>query len=988
MRPTDGAQDAAIAGATTIGRRPWHKTLRALREARGVTQEGWAALLGVSRKTVQRWESGARAPDPGAEAAILRYCQEAGLFRAFARGPLAGRTLTEGNLRDVFAEARWHGPGHGAPPQSRPPDGAPEPDRPGEPGGPNGAVAPAPAAQSPAAATTSLPVQTVQTTNLPAPLTSFVGREEELAAVRRVQAGTRLLTLTGAGGCGKTRLALAVADELRWAYPHGVWFVDLAPLSEQSLLPAVVAAALAVRTTGQQQPMEALLGALRSRRLLLLLDNCEHLLPACAVLAETLLRACPYLEVVITSREPLGILGETVWRVPPLAVPPEAPVGAPGGAAPGVATSTPGLGTTDAEQLFVERARLRRPGFVPTLGDAAGIAEICRRLDGIPLAIELAAARTSVLSVEQIAARLDDRFRLLTGGTRAALPRQQTLRAAMDWSYDLLTAQEQATLRALSVFAGGFTLEAAEAVCDFGFWIADFGLAASSAESRVEHEPQSQIQNPKSAIDVLDLLAHLVDKSLVFADEQGQVVRYRVLQTVRQYAAECLEQSGEATQARARHAQYFLDLAEQAAPEVMGPDQARWHAHLETERDNLRAALAWSVEQGDAPRALRFATALRWFWYRQRHWDEGSTWPARVLALPGAQELTPLRAEVLEGAGLFAMWREPAAAQAMWEESIAIDLQHGRPARAAQTHVFLAWLLIRLWRLEEAHARAETAVSLAEAAGDAGRRAIALALLAAVAARRGEHAAARAHHAEALALRHASGDVSGQSLLLLDMAKAAFLAGDGPLARTRAEEALRAARGAGIRQAVEEELRLITRVALAQGDLATAAARATELVEHVQGQGLRAEADALAVLGQVTQAGGDPAGAAARYREALELARRLADPGEAHPVLYRDTGDQPGVALALEGTAGLCAPAAPAPALHLAGAADALRVRARQPLTAAERAALDRALAAAREALGLDEAEQAWAAGTAAAIEDVIALALEALPVSSEGKLR
>ena len=442
---------------------------------------------------------------------------------------------------------------------------------------------------------------------------------------------------------------------------------------------------------------------------------------------------------------------------------------------------------------------------------------------------------------------------------------------------------------------------------------------------------------------------------------------------MRQYAAGRLESGGEAARARGAHARYYLHLAERASPEVLGPDQARWHAHLETEHDNLRAALAWFVQAGDAAAALRLAAALRWFWYRRRHWDEGYALPARVLALPGAQARSAVRAEVLEGAGLFAMWRDPPGAQAMWEESIAINLEGEHPARAAQTYVFLAWLLLRLWRLDEAGARAAAALELAAGAGDASRRAIALALLGAVAARRGEHATARERYELALALRRQGGDVAGLSLLLLDMAKAAFLAGDVALARARAEEALQAARGAGIRQAIEEELRLIARMALAQGDLPVAAARADELRAHVQGRGTGAEADALAFCGQVAQAGGDLVRAAARYGETLRLAQRLADPGEAAPVLFRDAGDQPGVAVALEGTAALVAYARPAQALRLAGAAGALRARARQPLTAGEGAALDRALAPARRRLG------SAAPGPDGAIEEAMALALEAL---------
>ncbi|MBI2761498.1 MAG: helix-turn-helix domain-containing protein [Chloroflexi bacterium] len=442
----------------------WNVVPRAVREARGITLEGWGARLGVSRTTVHRWERGERAPDPGAEAAILAYCREVALFRSYDRGPLAGLTLTAELLQDLIAEARWHVTGTpaapilpGGPPATSPSGGTPSP------------AAPPPA-------------------NLPARLTSFVGREQETADVRRVQAGTRLLTLTGAGGCGKTRLALALADGFLWAYPHGVWWVDLAPLSDPVLLPQVVASALAIRPTGQQSLTEALIDALRERHLLLVLDNCEHLLPACAELVETLLRACPHLEVVATSRESLGIGGETVWRVPPLGVrgwglgdgeglPPgprsqtQASDQRPGTVRDGQgALSSPSpnphpLTPTDAEQLFVERARLQQPDFALTSGNAAAVMEICRRLDGMPLAIELAAARVSVMSPAQIADRLNDRFRLLTSGGRTALPRHQTLRAAMDWSHDLLTEPERALLRTLSVFAGGFTLEAAEAVC-------------------------------------------------------------------------------------------------------------------------------------------------------------------------------------------------------------------------------------------------------------------------------------------------------------------------------------------------------------------------------------------------------------------------------------------------------------------------------------------------------------------------------------------
>jgi predicted ATPase/DNA-binding winged helix-turn-helix (wHTH) protein/class 3 adenylate cyclase len=805
--------------------------------------------------------------------------------------------------------------------------------------------------------------------NLPRPLSGLVGREQEAVAVRRLVAARPLVTLAGPGGAGKTRLALRVAADVLAAppgadgfpdVPDGVWFVDLAPLADGALVPQAVAAAVGVPEMPGQELAATLADTLRPRALLLLLDNCEHVVDACAHLAAGLLRAAPRLRVLATSREPLRAVGEAVYRVPPLAAP-----------GPGQAEPPERVAAYPAVRLFVERARAVRPGFAVTAGNAAAVAHICGRLDGVPLALELAAARVRVLSAEQLAARLSDRLALLTGGERTAHRRHQTLRATLDWSYDLLAGAERALLRRLTVFAGGFSLAGAEAV----------GADAAVGQP----DGAGATGDAVGLADVLDLLTSLVDRSLVAAEAgpvaggEGEEVRYRLLETVRQYAAERLAENGEAARVRGAHARHFLALAERALPELQGPGQARWHARLEAEHDNLRAALAWYVEQRDGAHALRLTGALRWFWYRRRHWEEGYVWPARVLALPGAQAPTPQRAAVLQGAGLFAMWRDPAAAQAMWEESAEISLANGAPDRAAATGAHLAWLLLRRGDLETARAQAEAALALAREADDPAALSNALALLAAVAARQGHHAAARARHEEALALRRASGDVSGRSLLLLDMAKAAFLAGDGARARALAEEALRTAREAGIRQAVEEELRLIARVALAAGDLATAEARAAELVADARGRGAAAEADALPVLAQVAQAAGDGARAAALYREALEHALRLPDPGEEHPVLYRDTNDPPGAALALEGTAALLAPDRPALALRLAGAAATLRERTRQPLTADEREALDRRLGEARGRFGPAEAARLWARGADAATAEAISLALGAL---------
>jgi len=330
--------------------------------------------------------------------------------------------------------------------------------------------------------------------NLPIQLTSFIGRERETAEIKRLSATTRLLTLTGAGGSGKTRLALHVATDLLEHYPDGAWLAELAALSDPTLVPNAVASGLNVPEQRGHPFTETLIDFIHSKSLLLVLDNCEHLLPACAALADRLLRSCPTLRMLATSREPLGIPGEVIWRVPSLSFPD-----------PRRLPSLEHLNQYEAVRLFVERARSNAPGFAVTSANAAAVVQICQRLDGIPLAIEMAAARVKVLTVEQIATRLDDRFRLLSSGPRTALPRHQTLRAAMDWSYDLLPERERGVLRRVSVFAGGWTLEAAEAIC---------------ARDDVE------------ASDVLDLLAHLVDRSLVIAEPHGGAVRYRLLETV------------------------------------------------------------------------------------------------------------------------------------------------------------------------------------------------------------------------------------------------------------------------------------------------------------------------------------------------------------------------------------------------------------------------------------------------------------------------
>jgi predicted ATPase/DNA-binding SARP family transcriptional activator len=442
-------------------------------------------------------------------------------------------------------------------------------------------------------------------TNLRAQITSFVGRDDDIARITGVLADARLVTLTGPGGAGKTRLAAEAAARMLDRLPDGVWMVELGsvvdpadlPQAALTLLGAREVALLAPRGTAGMPPAERLVEALGAKRLLLVLDNCEHLVAGAAAMVEQLLARCPALLVLTTSREPLGITGEVLHPVGPLALPGD-------GVTPAQALRSP------AVRLFADRAAAARPGFAVDGATLGPVLRTCRALDGIPLAIELAAARLRALPPEQVAARLDDRFRLLAGG-RSAVPRHQTLRAVIDWSWDLLDEAERTLLRRLAVFAGGATLDAAERVC------AVPGLDGPTPD------------------EVLYLLAALVDKSLVVAGEGGGEVRYAMLETVRAYGQERRREAGEDQALRRAHAAYFLDLAEQVDPRLRGGDQLRWLERLSTERDNLHAALRWAVDRREAATAMRFVAALGWYWFLRSLRAEAVDWAAQALALPG-----------------------------------------------------------------------------------------------------------------------------------------------------------------------------------------------------------------------------------------------------------------------------------------------------------------------------------------------------------------
>ena len=426
----------------------------------------------------------------------------------------------------------------------------------------------------------------VSLTNLPTQLSTFIGREKEVEQIKKRLEKSRLVTLTGSGGVGKTRLSIQVASELLSEYPNGAFLVELAPITDPEWVTRAICAVLDISLQGNAPPLTVLTEYLRSKKLLLAVDNCEHLIDTCAHLCDSLLHACSDLHIIASSREALGIDGENAYRVPSLSLPdPKSGLHA--------------IEKAEAVKLFLERATAVLPEFELTESNASFVAQICQRLDGIALAIELAASRVKMLKVEQIAARLDGAFRLLTGGSRTALPRQQTLRALIDWSYNLLSEEERTVLRRLSIFMGGWTLEAAESVCD----------------------------NPNT----LDLLTHLVDKSLVSVDlEHGEEPRYFLLETIRQYAREKLAENGESESIRNRHREYFCGLIERLEPSLRGPDQVALLHSMERDLDNLRAALEWSLDY-DVFAGLRLASGLEWFWHLQHHWLEGIDWLEKLL---------------------------------------------------------------------------------------------------------------------------------------------------------------------------------------------------------------------------------------------------------------------------------------------------------------------------------------------------------------------
>ena len=728
--------------------------------------------------------------------------------------------------------------------------------------------------------------------NLPDPRTSFVGREQEILELKRELSMTRLLTFTGVGGSGKTRLALEVARDLVGAYADGVWLVELAPLSEERLVPQAVARAMRVREQPGRPLIDTLVEALHKKATLLVLDNCEHLTDSVAHLADTLLDSCAHLRLLSTSRETLEVEGEAVWRVSSLSLPDtdRLPVAAE-------------LMGYDAVRLFVERTRLRLSAFEVTPHNATAVAEVCTKLEGIPLAIELAAARMDVLTAEQIAQRLDRALGLLTGG-RAADRRHRTLRATLDWSLELLSEPERKLFCRLSVFAGGWTLEAAEAV---------------GAGDGIEE------------VAVVELFLMLVDKSLVVSEAEEGGFRYGMLEPVRQYAQEKLEESGEARATKRAHAEYFLALAEEAEPNLWESGDRAWFDRLEKEHDNMRAALFWTLGHEEAELALRVGGALRWFWSTRGYYGEGRRWLERALS-EGGRTSAVARAKALDGVG---------------------------------------WLASEQHDIDRAETAAEEGLKLCDEAGIGG---VILAdfknLLGEAAWLRGDYERAAKLFEEGLMLHREARSTRGVAWGLCSLAAVSGDRGDYERAKVLYEEGIALARKIGGARMLADLLIALGAEYLLEGDLERATALNEEAAELYRKRGSRGNLKyALDTLGWAALLQGDHQRAKALYGENL--------------VLCWELGDKLVASESLEGLACSAASGGEARrAARLFGTAQALREAVGYRQKPRERSMREPYLAAARSRLTEAEWEAVFAEGQAKSFEEAVEDALSAEELS------
>ncbi len=694
---------------------------------------------------------------------------------------------------------------------------------------------------------------TPATHNLPAALTSFIGREAELDSLQRLVAtgSARLVTLTGPGGTGKTRLALQAAVGLLDRFADGIWLVELAPLADPALIPQTVAGVLGLHEAPGKTFIQVLAEHLRHKRILLILDNCEHVVDAAAALAGQLLQTAPHLQILATSREILGTMGETPFRVPSLALPGSS------------AHTLEELAGCESLRLFAERARTAQAGFVLTEANAPLVRRICQRLDGIPLAIELAAARVRLLSVDEIAARLDDAFRLLTGGSRTVLSRHQTLRALIDWSYNLLTPDERTLFLRLSVFAGGFTLPAAETIC-----------SDADALDRAS---------------ILDLLTQLVDKSLVVPFDGsdstvGQETRYRLLETIRQYARDRLHDAGSGAIVRDRHLDFYVALADRAEPHLRSGQQIAWLDRLDAELDNIRLALEWALATRVGS-GLQLAGALLWFWHIRGHRNEGIAWLRQLVAAPtGSGEGADAAAALIRGRALCAagfllqFQNQPERSLPLLEEALTCLSTTGPTGRLWQgaARLFASKLMRDLTQRRKA---LDDALALLQESGDPLWLAEHAMDMGGLLSDENDFDGAAIAYRASLVFREAGQDLDGLGTACLSLGDLALFKHDFDESRRHYDRGLESFRTVKNRTMESILLSRLGQVDLLTGDMAQAAARFTARVALNQQSGDRfGLTSSLFDVARLELNIGEPRRAGLRFAEIARMGAEIGSP--------------------------------------------------------------------------------------------------------------
>jgi predicted ATPase len=758
--------------------------------------------------------------------------------------------------------------------------------------------------------------------NLPALLTTFIGREKEQAEILQRIGTHRLVTLTGSGGVGKTRISLKVGGQVLDEYAHGVWLVELAPLSDPELLPQTVASALGIVMQSTSSYTELLINFLRPKTSLLILDNCEHLLDASAHFADTLLKHCPLLKILATSREALGILGEIVYQMPSLRF-------------PDIQQTLEQFREYESVRLFEERAQLAQPDFKLTMENAASVAQICSRLDGIPLALELAAARVNIFSTAQIAARLDDRFNLLTGGSRTALPRQQTLRASIDWSWNLLSGPERALLRRLTVFAGGWTLEAAESVCS----------AAGDIESN----------------QVSEWMTHLVAKSLVIANRKaGSERRFQLHETIRQYAHEKLIEAGEQENIHRQHLKYFLDLSELAEPALHGAHQMEWYNRLTDERDNLRVALA-HASTADLEAGLSISARLIDYWV-VCDLREGLRWSTEFIQNPESQTFPLARAKALMTQG-YILWsmQQFEAVRSIAEECLAVFRSCGDQLGEYDALILMGNMRQFAVGIEQRAEFSRQALALARSMGDVLRQAFALYMLG---WDQRDPQQAREQLEEAVVLFRQAGDWRFLAQTLGTLGLTVLSTGDLESAQEFLDEAYEINQQSNNR-AMEFVLTGKGILCMLRGEYGQARLFLQKNIDDLEKMGNR-----MGILWGRARLG--------------YVALREGSVAEAHQILvdvienFHADQNKNGLAFALDKMASLYVlTAKPEVAAHLIGWSDATRKQIGDPRPRIEQADLDRDIAAIIARIGSSAFEAAYDSGWGMALNEAVALALD-----------